>query len=510
MPRVRDYVTEWWTQPYLPWFTDHGSGHSQRVAAYAEKLASSANVGGLLALTSLERFILWASAWLHDLGMQSLLGMPLGSIEASGYERIRHEHPSQSAILIADNADLIGLPVGDTPLHTVVAYVARAHGTHFYADSVDFLRTYTRVRNQVVRGPLLGAILLMADEMDLHYERARPPVGDATLTRVSTAHALKHQCVTGADVEYDAQGNIYLSVTCQQMAGQSSEMLTSVERWIVEKLRRQIALVESEFSDGFGGAARLSRAIRVNRIASPFAGTEPSPDVLAIIAADLAQDDLINHTQALREMKWAVNSRLTAIVTGQLSLKPFCDRDGREDILRAVEAWARAAGDTLVISSFAIVESTSAATCTDVLVNLIEQADPGFDFHGEARDACLIRLVELIEGRDQHVVIVLSSIDMLAPADSQWMFATAVPRLEGSGDVSIVLSADPSRRADGLAESIVWVSTGSLQRDQVESHLARYVGAFAARSEAGADLSYWDVRSLRTSHLLELEREAHR
>ncbi|MDQ4502824.1 hypothetical protein [Sinomonas sp. ASV322] len=300
--RVQQYVIAWWATTYLPWFTDHGPEHSKRVAKYALDIAAIPSLSEQHKLTTLEKFILWSSAWLHDLGMQSLLGNALGPLDSAVYDQIRHEHPDQSCTEILTHGEAIGLPSGDIPLIQCIAYVARAHGTKHYTSSVESLQTCTHVRNEPVRAPLLASILLLADELDLHYQRARPPAAHANLNYVSQAHALKHKCVISCEVEHRPGGVVSFSLRTQRFPDIPSIVADEIDQWITEKLRRQIALVEKDFAEGFAGTASLSRSIRLTHTTAHIPVGMVSPETISIIRDDNAQDDLINHRGALSDL----------------------------------------------------------------------------------------------------------------------------------------------------------------------------------------------------------------
>jgi len=174
VPKIEAFVYTEWQVDHMPWFTDHGPGHSERVAAFAMDLGTPTKIHPDLSLNLIEKFILWSAAWLHDIGMQQLLGTALGGGNETIYGRIRSQHPDQSSIVILNKAQLIGLPPRDAPLIGAIAYVARAHGTAYYEESVSTLETSSPyMHGKQIRGGLLAAILLMADEIDLamngHY-----------------------------------------------------------------------------------------------------------------------------------------------------------------------------------------------------------------------------------------------------------------------------------------------------------------------------------------------------
>ncbi|WP_193607707.1 HD domain-containing protein [Nocardioides lijunqiniae] len=512
MPRVEDFVRTWWRTPFLPWFTDHGVAHSQRVAAYAERIADSDNLPSGVRLSALERFILWSSAWLHDLGMQSLLGMDLGAVDEAGYGRVRHEHPAQSALVIAEHAVAIGLPPDDLMLHELIAYVARAHGTDYYTGSVARLRRYTEVRNESIRGTLLAAILLMADEMDLHYQRNVSKPAFATLNQVSEAHAFKHRCIVAARVRHDPTcGDIVIELVTRRSDQQTDDAVTLAERWVIEKLRKQIALTENEIAAGFRGHIRFSRSIRVSRIEGGLVSSaQPSAEVLAIIRSDLAISDTINHSIELRQVRQGVEDRSVVTIRGRYDRAGQQDIDGREDLLRATDLWLREQGNFAVASSYALPESGGAASCLDVLAGLHRQVAPAIN-PGATRDDVLHALEVALEDEPRHVVLLVSSLDLLPPSDVRWFVAHAVEALRSHSDVSFVFSGEPGSPEMGVATGAMEVHTGNLAVDDVETYLARYVTRVAAHSEAAVDgLTYAQFKRLRAAHLAGLEEEARR
>lgn len=115
MDTIRAFVRRTWQRDHMPWFTNHGETHSRTVAEIALGLGSPPYVHGDYRLNVIERYVLWAGAWLHDVGMQRLLGLRLGDIDQQGYDRIRHEHPNESAELILQSIDVLGLPLSPDP-----------------------------------------------------------------------------------------------------------------------------------------------------------------------------------------------------------------------------------------------------------------------------------------------------------------------------------------------------------------------------------------------------------
>lgn len=510
IPRIEDFVERWWSKEYMPWFTDHGPGHSRRVAEYADQISTIPALPENVRLTPLERFILWSAAWLHDIGMQVLLETYLGETDSAGHAKVRAQHPSQSATEIRANRDAIGFPSGDKPLVNVVSFVAQAHGTDFYRDSVELLRDYSYVGNKKIRGPLLASILLLADELDLHYERALPLPGRVNLNYVSEAHALKHRCVLSSGVAYESDAPLLarIAIKVARAPGMSLETLAHVERWIVEKLRRQIAMIETEFVAGFGGFVELSRAIRVDRIYDPIEVEEPKPEVMATIRADNAESDLIDHRLARREALEAVDARGTLLMVGRLR-EIWIDEDGREDLLRAVAARLRLGG-SCVLESWALVESGGAASLDDIVTEWARHAtvaSPLFvnvsnDEHESGIESRLAARIGSFEG---HVVLTISSIDMLEDAELYRLLSDVLPRFRKAGDVSIIATASPDFDSVDLPGPVSRVSLLELDSTHVAEDMARYLNRQSAISVAGvADFHYSTFKSLRASYDLKL------
>lgn len=144
------------------------------------------------------------------------------------------------------------------PLAETVADVARAHGTAYYRDTVDNRLSVTRtVRNAAVRPRLLAALLLLADELDLHYERAKPLAGWAITNPTSEAHKFKHECVQSVRVDCRRDGSVHIGLELMLPPGLRSEDALAVQRWIEVKLRRQMGMVEPEILVGFQNQVRL-------------------------------------------------------------------------------------------------------------------------------------------------------------------------------------------------------------------------------------------------------------
>lgn len=491
MEQVRRFVDQWWTQALMPWFTDHGPGHSKRVAEYALAIADVPDLAEPHALTVIERYILWSASWLHDIGMQTLPGTPLGAMQPDDYERVRHDHPDQSANEIKARYEEAGLPRNDSPLVQAIAWVARAHGTSYYADTIKLLSRVPLVRNETVRGGLLASILLIADEMDLHYERvAKLPPAWGSLSAVADAHAFKHRQVLGSKVNH-VGGKVTLCITVTQSDDVDDIVSHAVQKWITHKLRRQIALVEDAFSGGFNGRVEISRTILVEKVTAWEPVTVADPSSMHTIYADNARSELINHDLALQDLEASISRREFSVIRGRLL--EFVDIDGREDLLGAVVARARRDGTEVVECSY-LYETRGASTVSDVVRSLIDQLQPG-----NGSDDLGV-LAGLVQSADTHVMIALSSADLLPKHE----FASLVDSLRAIAsdveNVSVVVTIEPGQPDERYDTE---VPANGLMADDVADYLAAFVPWQYARGEARAGLKYSDYKQLGQRHLLE-------
>jgi hypothetical protein len=508
MDRVEEEVQAWWTVVHLPWFTDHSPSHSRRVADYALRLADIPSLRDDVRLKPLERYILYVAAWLHDLGMNDLelSPRPLGEMTPKDFESIRHEHPERTKVRLLEREGLFGLPAGDPVLAEVVAFTARAHGTLYYEDSVRVLKEKMRVRNEVVRGPLLAALLLIADEIDLHYERARPLPGGAALPPISEAHAFKHRCVTWVNPTLSSDGGIGVAIQLTFPSEMSGDDRLDVERWITVKLQQQMGLVERELRDGFSRQVWLNRAITVTYGTPHTVRPSLSSAGMAIVRAETIQDQLIDHRRALRQILAALDAGNIVIVNGNWVTDEERDVDGREDLLSTAVARCRAIGQTVLSS--ARLRLNGAGSLSDVLeewLGSLPTASPDDMLQNSERDGVessrvkelANELTDQLKGlQPSRVLFAASRIDGLTSAEKVELTATLIPTLQAAAPTSAFLfSAEPG--STFAAEiPIIAIAAGSLDRDDVLRYMGRYVEPDAALGSSMAELDYAAYRSI--------------
>ncbi len=463
-----------------------------------------------LRLTALEYFVLWAASWLHDVGMQDLMAAgPLGEIDGEGYGRVRHLHPEQSSANILDGWEGLGLPRGDAPLAQAIAGVARAHGTKYYRDTVANRLDETQVvRNQYVRTRLLAALLLFADELDLHYQRAQVLPGWFESNSISEAHAFKHRCVVAVSPICERDGRIAVELELAFTEDLPAEARQLVQRWIEVKLLKQMSMVEPEIIAGFESQARFDRVIRTSIRTALTRSSLISDAALAVIRADTAHDDLINHRNALlTALSELGNSGIVLIVPRQpetdssFSVK----NDGQSDLAAAAIAKMIADGRTVFLSRRG--ELNLGATASDVMSEWVT------DLAGETeniesdetdRAAQLDRIVNAVaEAAEGKFLFAIVGAEYIEQAELGWLASEAVPRLRAASPDTAFLLTSSSRRSFAVPDAAVTVVPMSdLETGDVADYLARFVSEAVAVAESRTHDTYEMVKKQAQEHVL--------
>lgn len=321
----------WDLGPNLQGFPDHGPSHSETVVKRIFEMlppdllpgVSSRTEDGPEPLTMLELYLLCAAAWVHDIGMQSLReGMKLGGLTERQQETIRAEHPAEGQRRVLKEWRTLGVHA-DVEARKYVALLVRSHGTKYFRDSLDDYRHVGQPFDYEtpVRGPLLAALLLMADEFDLHYKRARiPPEGPGNLIPSSAAHNLKHH-FTSRVVVKPVDGRITLEMTLcfrdrvtpdqRRLDGDPEE---AVRVWITRKLREQMALVNPTMREALRGRLEFDPKIRVQVEHDLDHDPEPShysiPSAASrFLQAEARRGSIINYRHLLPQIEKAVRGR---------------------------------------------------------------------------------------------------------------------------------------------------------------------------------------------------------
>jgi hypothetical protein len=485
-------VVAHWHVPHLWWFTDHTAEHSRRVAGYCDLLYLVRPMHKEFELNIVERYILFAAAWIHDIGMQ-------GSAETDNEaitEAIRKTHPARSHDLLIEGAFLLGF--SNDVLLEAIAMVAKAHGTAYYRDSVATMPPVLTVADHPVRLPLLAALLLMADELDLHNDRAKLQQIDMTLKPLTAAHWLKHQFVASVSLGVDAEGDVEITLETAQHRNLSNDDAAEVLKWIVSKLQTQMGMVDPEIRRGFGGQFSFARRVRVKRIKLGTASKLVSREALAIVRSENATSDLINYKlQRETALKAALKSRESIEIRGRTGANDS-DIDGREDFLSAIVSALEVSG---VVIARRWDQLSITATPADVLeswaIDLGYEPDEGSDEEIEnvRRSELLGTLISSAKEETAPIVFVLSGLDLMAESDRKWLVEVAFEQLQNIDNVSLIISTTPSLGIPATKATWHRVELGVLKDEDKASFLGRILNDHRSAARAAvASETYLSVK----------------
>lgn len=498
---IEAFVQNWWRVPYLPWFTDHGPAHSRRVMEYLLSMIPDALRPGT-ELTPIELYVACAAATAHDLGMQVLLERraKLGELTASDYDAVRSEHPRQSFEVILNRAGDLGIP-DDAQLVTAVGLVAQAHGTRFFLESVKKLSELQTVRNKPFRGALLAAMILIADELDLHYERAlKPDQSQATLNTTSRAHYYKHHYITMVRLVPNSVGELQIELELTFPKSVREQDRDTISRWVTSKLQVQIGFVQAYLLEGLNGQLRLSRAIKAT------AKDEIAPlrsridaDALHVIQEETVGDQIIDYRLQRRSLLDALQSRRVIGVLGRSGEDP----DGREDILD----WLRLKLDHQGrVASSERLRSIRGGATSDVLsewLSVLGRTPKPMASEAQNRRALLDALVQC--GDDKPIAFTISSTDNLRQSEQDWIFSRCVPRLIDAFPKSIfAFTGSLDTVVQGAGDNLYVLRLGTPDSGEVIDYFRRFEDGPQGKIYVGSGVDYGTLKKLAIAHELSL------
>lgn len=499
LTKAHEFLKGWWTEPHLGWYTDHGPDHSKRVADYALQLAACSNMS--VPFTDDELFVLAAAALLHDLGMQVIISREssLGQLgQPFDYDVVRQRHPEESLRMILEKATEIGLP-DDPELVPAVALIAQSHGSNYFDSSVEKIGTHRAVRNQLFRGAALCAILLFADELDLHYERARFPNEDQiTLSATSRAHNYKHLYVSSVDLLLARPGSAKVRVDMRFPPSLELNDCQEIKRWILVKLRQQVGRVQPTLSKSTDHQLQIDRRIEVSHaFEDPAYRDTIDETAMKIIRMEVARDRIINYQREIEGLAEAAETARTIGVASNLE-------DGvqsRDDILNWL---GRRLGDFRVVESWK-VQNKQGGSPSDVLTDWLEGIglQPATEGNESVlREDLLEQLATALE-RSPRTCLVCRSIDLLAGRDQAWMIDNCFSRLLTLESVKIAFSAS-SNSSFPSGPKVFLVKLGSPDAIEVSKHFKQFQDDPLGEIYLGAGLRYDALRALADQHELQL------
>ncbi|HJH28714.1 MAG TPA: hypothetical protein C5S51_03345 [Methanosarcinaceae archaeon] len=196
---------------------------------------------------------------------------PVNEFTEKDFDEIRKQHAQKSFELIRQrlikrDRDSLDLGLEDDNYLEPIALVCKGHSTEYFSDVVKNLEHIPLTpSNKKFRGELLVALLLFADELDLHNSRADfSKVKLFTLNNVSQLHFFKHHYVDYIRVENQQ------IVINYKIHANSKHDFNQLKEWIEQKLLNQLTLVEQIFREGSNGKISIATKIKSNEDVDHF------------------------------------------------------------------------------------------------------------------------------------------------------------------------------------------------------------------------------------------------
>ena len=237
LTRIREHVADVWastenTKRQMKWYTPHGREHFRQVERYMHRLIPGDRHREL---GEYEKFLLLASAWLHDLGM--LRGILPGDSNISD-EELRENHHIRTGTYLGENHAFVA--VEDTEV-TAFAHLAKFHRRRCPLVECP---EYLNVSGRDVRLRLLAAYLRLADA--LHVDVSRAP-GDQYAIMLTydipnsyKVHWLRSRFVSGIEINH-VEKTIELQLKQPRLARGSMQLKPEQLARVYEQIRSDLA-----------------------------------------------------------------------------------------------------------------------------------------------------------------------------------------------------------------------------------------------------------------------------
>ncbi|MGO9873183.1 MAG: hypothetical protein ACLPVY_05230 [Acidimicrobiia bacterium] len=479
LDRIRVCAERIWAAPRLAWFTDHSaSRHSRRVVQL---------LGGLVeeleqtrqALTRSELYVLLASAYLHDIGMQDFAidGRGQEDFGIVDYDLVRKRHPERAKELIVNRAlalepgrDLFRLDIDDELQYLLpIALVSQGHGSAFFETTVaEFRDADYAPENVPLRGALLTALLLFADELDLHEDRASFPLEIAQSPLTALHHHLNHY-VTRVSVEAGDTTRVRRVRVSFSFPQGSEDYQGDVRLYVASKLARQARRINPILRSETDGHLELDNVVRIRKRTETIAGARR-----ALPAAALGRLRL-----EMREQQLVGRDELVDILTATLQRQEPKLVElvaGTESDLPAVLSWFENLAANSGVPTTHIDLELAVATESSDLVEALSARPPaeelfepvGLGLSGSST------LAAVGHAAGNYSVWVLERVDRLLPGTLMWLRQELEVIADESVPVLVILTR--SDASDEVVPGATSFELGPLPVEALEHHLAVQFG----------------------------------
>jgi hypothetical protein len=505
LDRVKRSVQEIWAEPRFLWFTDHGVGHSERLIDILSQIVSHLRTTSKW-LSPQELYILLAACYLHDIGMQDfrVAGRGMESFTIKDYNLIRQRHPERSKELILRRSlhrkrDEFKIDLDDNLSYLVpIALISQAHGSKYFEDTVEELMAAPHSPGgRRIRGDLLAALLMIADELDLHEERARFPE-EMNLSPVSALHHHAHHYVAEVKVnpgDVSKERRIQLSMNYPANSGAYAEQ---VMEWLVSKLQKQLrrtALIVEKATDG---ELRWSRQIDVKMTFDRYEVRRPMPTAAQLeLHHELTAIETVDYEEVLQSLQESI---LKAPKHCVLCLVAE-DEQARVQILKWLEANCSHQEIALFRSDLRYEpyspEDIFDQLCKWLLSIVASPPSNKKSKAGIARTTSGIRLTtqldKLVEyasgaGFERSAVIILQNLDLAETDTIRWIGRSVLDRLRHYQiPIPVVLTCSQiPKETRKQAKRWAVLTLGNLGVDRIAEHLQTH-GFDSEKAQAKAE-----------------------
>jgi len=247
LTEIKNFSLKVWEKPHLQWFTNHDVEHSEEIIYLIGQIVKSIENDTEIFFNEDELFILLASAYLHDIGMQlsKIETYSIDGLSSEQYDLIRKRHAEESyhiilkRLLPSVNRDDFHFPSIDEEYLPAIARVSKGHSTEYFQEIIELFNTDPlKPKGRKVRGEFLTALLMIADELDLQCKRVNfYDTAKFSLSDVSLLHWYKHHYVECVEIK-DGRINVTL-----RFPSDSDNYCNLIKELIENKLVEQVKKV---------------------------------------------------------------------------------------------------------------------------------------------------------------------------------------------------------------------------------------------------------------------------
>jgi hypothetical protein len=492
LERVRQSAERIWQRQRLEWFPDHTVAHSDRIIGHLGNILCGLQDTNQR-LNVHELFILLASSYLHDIGMQDFRidERTVDQLTISDYEVIRNRHAERSSELILHlrmelDRQAFRIDLDDEPQYFVpIALVSKAHGSSFFDDTVNELGSSPYwPGNQDFRGELVAALLLMADELDLHEVRASFPPG-LDVSPLATLHNHIHHYITEVKVMEGGLPTQRRVRIIFEYPSDSETYQTDIRWWVVSKVCKQMRRTQSIIQKATAGQLGWDRPVHIQEFKDKYGARRQLPRSAQLrLQCERAEAEIVDRVELVKTIKHALCASQP-----QGELVEIADRDNSDwsQLLKWLTSAIRLHDAELLHISF---EFTVAHSPLDILERCYKRlASLGLSCSayqtakvprtgsGENRlDLLSQALISDLEkqGAVPRVIMLFERIDKADPQTSQWVKESLLSKLQGRhGPLLTIVTYRDSGKDLGLGRCF---RLEAFSQDTVANHLTKRLG----------------------------------